>query len=571
MLCTLAVRDFAIIERVEVELGPGLNVVTGETGAGKSILVHALQLVLGARARTDAVRTGAEEAEVEALFSLDDLPDVHARLAAHGLPADRELVIRRVVAANGRTRAYVNGRLATVAQLAALATGLVDLSSQHEHHSLADAANHLGWLDAFARHDALIGDARASYDRALAADRAQRELAAALMARAEREELVRFQLAEIDRFAPKSGEDVALREEVDRLRHAGALGATTQGVEGLLRSGEAAVGPQLSRAVADLRSAARKDPRLAPIAEQVESARVELEDAAHELGRYAAGVALDPERLEKAEERMHALSRLARRFGGDLDGALAQRAALAAELAVFDDADGACARSEGAARAAAEAALSAARRLSASRANAAQALGKAISAELASLAMGDAEVRVELLPLGASDGPTAEGVALGPRGIDRAEFLIAPNRGEEPRPLRRVASGGELSRSLLAIKRVLAGLGPVGTYVFDEVDSGIGGAVADVLGRKLAEVARHHQVICITHQAQIAAWGTTHWQVAKAVADGRTRSAIRHLGAQERVEEIARMLGGQHVTEAARRTAAELLERQVVAGSPLQS
>ncbi len=569
MLCTLAVRQFAIIEQLEVALGPGLNVVTGETGAGKSILVHALQLVLGGRARPDAVRTGAEEAEIEALFSLDDEPDARARLAAHGLPSDGEVVIRRVLSANGRTRAFVNGRLTTLAQLTSLASGLVDLSSQHEHHTLADATTHLGWLDAFARHEPLVEAARAGWEAAAEADRLRREFGTALAARAEREELVRFQLAEIDRIAPQPGEEAQMRADIERLRHAGALADTTGSVESLLQSGESAIGPQLARAVSELRGAARRDPRLATVADQVESAHRELEDAAHELGRYAAGITLDPEQLERTEARLHALSRLSRRFGGDLDAVLAQRAALSAELALFDDADATVARSERATRAATEVALAAARQLSASRSEAALALGAAITGELHSLAMGGARVEVALLPLTGGEALAAAGVSLGPLGMDRAEFLIAPNPGEDPRPLRRVASGGELSRSLLAIKRVLAGLGPVGTYVFDEVDTGVGGAVADVIGRKLAEVGRHHQVICITHQPQIAAWGTHQFQVAKGVAEGRTVSSIRRLSAPERIDELARMLAGEVVTEAARRAAAELLGRQLGTGSPV--
>lgn len=559
MLSCLRVRQFAIIEELEVELAPGLNVVTGETGAGKSILVHALQFVSGARARPDAIRTGAEEAEVEALFALDALPNVRKRLADLDLASD-ELVIRRVVSASGRSRAYLNGRLATVAQLAQVASGLVDISSQHDHHSLVDAATHLGYLDAFADHLPLLEEVRAAWAAASEADRERRALESRLAARSEREEIARFQLAEIQRLDPKPGEEEDLKAEVERMRHVETLAESTGRAESVIYGGEGAIATTLARLVGDLQTAARRDKRLAPLADQVESARRELVDAAHELGRYAASQTFDAHRMAEAEDRLHGLQRLARRFGGDLHGVLATRDRLRAELAVFDDVDGHIALATRKATAAADKAVEVAKRLSASRANAADALGRSIGRELASLAMGGAEVRVELAPL-EGEGLAHGGVVLSARGIDRAEFLIAPNRGELPRPLRRVASGGELSRSLLAVKRVLAGLGPVGTYVFDEVDTGVGGAVAGAIGRKLAEVATHHQVLCITHQPQIAAFGSHHFHVAKQVVGDRTLSGIRRMTDDERIEEVARMLGGAKLTATTRKAAAELLEQ----------
>jgi DNA repair protein RecN (Recombination protein N) len=558
MLACLRVRQFAIIDEIELEPGRGLNVITGETGAGKSILVHGLQLVLGARARPDAIRAGSTEAEVEALFTLDDLPAIRARLGDLDLTGD-ELLIRRVVSTSGRTRAYIDGRLATVAQLQALAAGLVDISSQHEHHSLVDPASHLSYLDAFAAHAPLVAEAREAYEVAVEADRQQRDLASHLSARSEREELLRFQLAEIEKVDPRPSEEETLRAEVERLRHAATLAATTGAAEDALYGGEHAISRILARVAADLEQAVRRDDRLAPIAAQVESARVEIVDAAQALARYSRSVVIDPERQVEAEDRLHALGRLSRRFGGTLEAVVAHRARLAAELAQLDDVDTALASAGSRASAAANAALEAAQRLSESRRAAAESLGLAISRELSSLAMGGAEVRVELAPIG-GEGLSHRGVVLGPRGIDRAEFLIAPNRGEQPRPLGRVASGGELSRSLLAIKRVLAGLGPVGTYVFDEVDTGVGGAVADTIGRKLAEVGRHHQVLCITHHPQIAAWGTHHFHVQKEVQGGRTLSAIRPLAGRERIEELARMMGGATVTASTRKAASELLE-----------
>lgn len=559
MLTHLRVRRFAIIDQLEVGFGPGLNVVTGETGAGKSILVSALQLVLGAKARPEMVRTGAERAEVEALFDLRDDAAARARLLAMGLEEDDELVVRRVVEAEGRTRAYVNGKLATAAQLAELAAGLVDISSQHQHHTLADPATHLGFLDGFAG----LGEARAALSerwRSFVAARAAAEDAErAARARGEREDFLRFQLAEIQKLAPTPGEEEALAAAIGRLRHGAQLAGIGARAEEALYSGEADVVGQLARVLADLEGGARLDPALDPLARQLQSARAEVEDVARTIGRYARSLRAEPERLLELEERQHQLRRLARKFAGSLEGALAFRASAEAELAALGGAE---ARAE-ALRASANAALAEvaamARTLSARRKGEAERLGAAITQELASLGMASARVVVEVAAEDRAGDAVVDGARLGPTGFDRVEFLIATNRGEAPRPLRKVASGGELSRALLALKRSLAAQGPVGLYVFDEVDTGVGGAVAEVLGRKLRDVARHHQVLCITHLPQIAAFADTHFQVRKEVVDERTRSAVRQLSSVERGEEIARMLGGISVGEATRRAARELI------------
>lgn len=539
MLTHLRVQSLAIIDELEVAFGPGLNVVTGETGAGKSILVAALQLVLGARGRPELVRTGAERAEVEALFDVRADPGAQARAAALGFEADGELLIRRVVEAEGRSRAYVNGRLATNAQLVGLAAGLVDISSQHEHHSLVDPASHVGYLDAYAG----IG---ADVERLAAAWRAWKEVAdqlEALLARVreDRGDLVRFQLSELER-AVVTAEDEA---EATRLRHAGALGEHCARAEARLYTGDGAVTAALARVEAELEAALRLDPGLGPLVEQIRGAATELEDAARTLGRYTRSVRVDPARLAELDERLHEQKRLRRKFGDDLELA---RTRLRAELAELDGAQDRVGELEAVRQARWSEVERGARHLSERRRAEARRLGDAITAELSSLGMGEARVDVAVADAG-----------LGATGVDRVEFLIATNRGEDPRPLRKVASGGELSRALLAVKRVLASLGPVGVYVFDEVDTGVGGAVADVIGAKLAEVARHHQVLCVTHLPQIASQGDRHFHVAKEVAGDRTRSRIRRLEAAERVEEIARMLGGARVTEATRQAARELL------------
>jgi DNA repair protein RecN (Recombination protein N) len=561
MLTCLRVRHLAIIDQLEVDLGPGLNVITGETGAGKSILIDALSLVLGERARPDLVRTGAKQAEVEALFELGDDPEVLARLEASGIEPEPELVVRRVVSTNGRTRAFLNGSMASAGQLSELVSGLVDISSQHEHHTLVDPGTHLGYLDAFGQLEPLRAQVAQAHRALREADDALRAAEAAAASRGEREDLLRFQIREIDELEPRAGEDVELAEERERLRHAERLATTAGGAEDALYAQDGAVCEVLGRIAGEVRDAAQIDARLAPVADQIDVAMAQLEEAARELGAYARDVTMDPDRLAEVEDRIARLKRLSRKYGGDIDGILAHRAAAAAELAALDRAEERIAELTRQRETALAEASDAARALSERRKTIADRLAQGISAELASLGMGGARVAVQVEPLAERGGElSVDGARLSETGIDRVEFLIAPNRGEDPRPLRKVASGGELSRAMLAIKRVLAGVGRAGVYVFDEVDAGVGGAVAEVIGRKLAEVAKHHQVICITHLAQIAVYADRHYRVAKAVDGERTKSRIDLLDARERLEEVARMVGGLTITDSHRRAAADMLE-----------
>lgn len=579
MLSLLRVRQLAIIDELEVAFAPGLNVLTGETGAGKSILVAALQLVLGGRGRPQLVRTGADRAEVEALFDLSgdtaaqarvraifgvesEPPGADASDSAHEVNPYAEVVVRRVLDSNGRSRAYVNGRLTTLAQLTGLARGLVDISSQHEHHTLVDSSTHIHYLDAFAfepaerldRASDRASDRGVTTLRGLMAEAWARlgdvEARLDALRRAVSEghgDFLRFQLAELDRVLQN---DLDIEAEVGRLRHADRLGAHLDRAEAMLWSGERSLTGTLSVVLRDLAQAVDIDAGLRPLLERVEASAADLEDAGRELARARRGVRADPARLTELEERLHEVRRLHRRHGDDLPKVAA---GLRAQIADLDGAEQRMLDLEAERIAAKARASQTANALSAGRRAAASALGAAISSELASLGMGEARVDVAVAETG-----------LGALGQDRVEYLIATNRGEPPRPLAQVASGGELSRSLLAIKRVLAAAGPVGLYVFDEVDTGVGGAIADAIGRKLAEVAEHHQVLCITHLPQIAAQGDTHFHVRKAVIrDGtgeeRTQSRIERLSLDQRVHEVARMLGGATVTDTTRAAARELL------------
>lgn len=569
MLATLRVRNFVLIDQLELELGPGLNVLTGETGAGKSILVDAIGLLLGGRASPDVIRRGAEDAEVEALFTLTPNDTATRYLQTAGIPLRDELVIRRVVAQGGRSRAYLNGRLCTVAELAALGPLLMDIASQHESVSLTDPGTHLGYLDDFA---SLIGErdlvSRKFDELRQLAQQCQKE-AELVRSRAQREAYLSFQLAAFDEIDPHPGEEENLQIERNRLRHADRIQNATRRSTNRLTDEEAAIGDDLGRIVSDLRAAAAFEPALEPIANTIDAARNELIEASWQISRIAERVEADPDRLEQIDARLYALEKLKRQYGPELEDVLRERDKLRAEFQALTTSEERLAELEALREKLLDHVGELAHALSIKRGNAASKLSDGITRELAALGMGAARVVVDVAPLQMDDheGLNFRGARLNRDGLDRVEFLIAPNKGVEPRPLRKVASGGELSRALLALKRVLADVAPAGAYIFDEVDTGVGGAVAEAIGRAMADVARHRQVICITHLAQIAAFGTSHFVVHKFVEEGATRSTITETKGKPRVQELARMISGVTVSDAARKAAAEMIR----AAEPLTS
>ncbi len=560
MLVTLRVKNFILMDALELSLDRGLNVLTGETGAGKSIVVGALSLVLGGRASAEQIRPGADEAEIEALFDVRGSERVLASLEAAGVAGDGDLVIRRVVQSTGRSRAYLNGRLCTAGELAALAPELADVASQHESVALTDPSTHLGYLDRFAR----LVDQRielsaevARLEAIVAKIHAVRE---AERGRGEREAFVSFQLQAIEALNPQPGEMDELAAERHRLRHAGRLLDLTQGVSERLDQGDGAISDVIARMCRDLATAAEIDPALAPAARALEGAHSEMLEVARDVGRYAERTEADPGRLSDVEERLYRLEGLLRQHGPTLDDVIATRDRLSSELAAFAGAESRIAELEREKEAQLAVAAERARKLSARRRKAAEKLGAAISGELADMGMGGARVVVDVAALGGDRAELAvDGARLGPDGIDRVEFLISPNKGIDPRPLRKIASGGELSRALLALKRCLAECGPAGLYVFDEVDAGVGGAVADKIGRAIADVAKHHQVLCITHLAPIAAFGDAHFVVSKQSDGGITRSGVVRVERKERIAEVARMLSGARVTDSALKAATEMI------------
>jgi len=574
MLTTLRISGFAIVDAVEVRFGPGLNVLTGETGAGKSILVNALHLVLGGRMSAEVLRDGADEAVVEALFELPPGHPVFARLAAAGIavPAPEpergaaELLVRRVAARGGRGRAFVNGALATVSMLEEALRGVVDISGQHEHVSLLDPAAHLGILDAFAGLDDDGPDGAESlllrYRRshaALAALVRERELLAADEGeRARRADYVAFQLRELESADPRPGELESLEDERRVLASAEKLREAARAAEALAYGEEGSGSERVAQAARALAEAALLDRRLETPLGLLRSAAVELDEAGRELGRYADSVGGDPERLLSVTDRLELLRALARKHGS-LEAAIARRAEMQGELARLSGGGERLREIAGEIEAREKDALAAAAALGRARAEAARALAGAIGRELAGLAMGRCFVEVALSP--PEHGIPAAGRILGPDGAERAELRVAPNPGEAPRPLAKIASGGELSRFLLAVKRTLARRDPVSTYVFDEVDAGIGGAVAEAMGRVLSEASQGGQVVCITHLPQVAAFADRHHRVEKKVSGGRTHTVVTLLeGEEERRREVARMMAGATVTASALEHASALLE-----------
>jgi DNA repair protein RecN (Recombination protein N) len=563
MLLQLSVRNLVLIEKLDLELGAGFNVMTGETGAGKSMIVTALELVTGGRARPDAVRAGAKEAEVTALFDVASGSALEALLAEYDVPHEGELVIRRVVS-EARSRAFLNGRLVSAGELRAVAKDLCDISSQHESVSLTDPATHAAYLDAFGGLSGERGKLARAVESLADVDKRIAVLRETARTRVEREDYLRFQLAELRELAPSLGEEQELENERGRLRHSERLATVTQGAYERLYEGESALCDMLGRTASEVESLGEIDGTLAPLGRRLHDARAELADVARELGRYASSVENDPSRLQEVEERMARLSRLLSKHGPTTRELLAFAKATEEQLDALEHGEETMAALEREREGIFAKVAKAARELSRQRRGVADKLADAIGRELALLGMGRAKVIVDVSPIEPSgEAPSVDGARLTQHGLDRVEFLIAPNRGEEPRPLRKIASGGELSRALLALKRVLSDSGPAGFYVFDEVDTGVGGAIAEVIGRAIADVAKHRQVLCITHLPQIAAQGEHHYVVEKGETDNqRTRTQVRKLKPSERVNEIARMLGGIRLTDATRNAAKEMLDAQ---------
>jgi DNA repair protein RecN (Recombination protein N) len=562
MLIELRLRNLAVIEEVTVPFGPGLNAVTGETGAGKSIVVDAILLVMGARAQPDLIRSGADSAVIEALFELPpDHPAAEVLEAAGHSAPDGALVLKREISRAGRHRVFVNDSPATVALLERLGESLVELHGQHEHQRLMEPGRQLDLLDRFA-------DAEETRTRVGAQVR-EWEAARAELARvraearegARQQDLYRFQLSEIDALALRDGEEDELRAERRRLQHTERIASGLAEVTGLLYDDAQSAAARLHRAGTVLRELAGYDPELGAPAEALGEAEAYLEDVIGRARALRDRAPFDPERLGEIDDRLDAIGKLKRKYGDSVEAIAGFRERIASTLDQIDRHDEVVAELEARVARTGESAGVSALVLAETRAAAARRLERLIQAELRGLGMEHARFRVGLRREPAGEGELAAGSGrwrVGRRGVDTAEFLFSANPGEDPRPLAKVVSGGELSRTMLAVRTVLSASGDVPTMVFDEVDAGIGGRVAEVVGQKLAQTARGRQVLCVTHLAPIAVYAAQHLRVEKKVGRGTTRTTVAPLAAADRIEELARMLGGERVTDATRRAAREL-------------
>jgi DNA repair protein RecN (Recombination protein N) len=545
MLRYLAIRHLAVIDRLELEFGPGLTVLTGETGAGKSILVGAIGLLVGGRASADLVRTGEELAAIEAAFETHD---------------GREVLLRREVSAQGRSRAFIDGALATSTALRDLAGALVDLHGQHEHQVLLDPSTHLDVVDAYAQ----LGEQRSQLADSFArwqTARAERDrFATHQRDTAARAEFITFQLGEIDRVNPTTGEDEELAATRQVLANADKLQRLcADAYEALYEGDHAALGTLgvVWRKVAEL---AAIDERFGPHAAARDAVKAPLEELAYFLRSYAANIDASPARLQEVEDRLAALERLKKKHGPSMADVIVKRDQLRRDLDAVEHGTTRAEELEISLAAAAAEYLKRAAELRSRREQAAPRLSRALERSLADLAMARTRCDVRFAPAQSDADWTA-------RGIEQVELYISPNPGEDLKPLAKIASGGELSRIMLALKTLGSTDAPGKTLIFDEVDSGVGGAVADVVGSRLQELSGRFQVLCITHLPQIAAYGQAHLSIAKSVKQGRTLTSVQRLDAAARQDELARMIGGTDVSAAVRASAREMLAARAGSGA----
>lgn len=556
MLRELSITTFALIDELRLEFGPGLNVLTGETGAGKSIIIDALGLALGAKGEAEQIRTGAEGATVEAAFDLGG-EDARRLLAECGIecPPDEFLVVRRLLLREGKSKAYLNGRLSSAGLLRDLAELLIEVHGQHQGAFLTQASRQRLLLDAYAGLAGDVAAFRALYSRRQALREELDSLQAGEREKAQRVDLLQHQRGEIAAARLTDGEEEELIQERTILTHAERLHAAAHlGYEGLYGDEGSVVG-RLAAILSKLNDAQAIDPRLKGAVDACEAGVASVEDAAAHLRDYRESVAFDPERLELVEARLHEIGKLKRKYGGSIAEILKFAKSAEEELDRLMRSEE---RSQEVERelAALEATLERqAAALTTRRTEAAGRLAMAVRQELQALRMEKAAFTVQVRAR-----PGSGGLRLEPSGADEVEFLIAPNPGEELKPLGRIASGGELSRVMLAVKAILAASDQIPTLIFDEVDVGIGGAMAEVVGQKLWAIARQRQVLSITHLPQIAALADRHLSITKRLKESRTETAARALDGEERVREIARMLGSKGRSGTPLQHAQEILE-----------
>jgi DNA repair protein RecN (Recombination protein N) len=564
MLRELSIRNFAIIDDLNIRFSDGLTVLSGETGAGKSIIINAVNLLLGSRATATMVRTGAETAELEAMFEIAPQSRVARLMTEQGYDPSEGLLIRRIISKNERHRIYINGRLSTIQILDSVTENLASISGQHAHQGLLKEEQHLLILDQFAGLMPMRNELAGLYNEIVPLVKKLKELNSVKDRRTEQIEYLSYQKKEIIDASIKPGEDVSLEQDRTRLKNREALFEAVNSSIEELYSAQGSVTERLGIVRKNLNKASRLDPELSSKEEAVAEAAYNIEETANSLRAYLAKIETDEKVLEAVESRIDVLNKLKRKYGGTLQAIFEQLDAIRMELSGIENLSETIDETQKKLGLLHKELAACAGELSEKRRESAKDFALKVEKELSTLKMPRTKFEVSLQTQPASDSAdlffTTAGSIINETGIDRALFLIAPNVGEALKPLSGIASGGELSRVILALKALLAGTESVETIVFDEVDAGIGGGVAEVVGRKMASLARHHQIICITHLPQIAKFGDHHLRISKHVAGGRTRTTITPLAENERVEEIARMLGGEEITRATIAHAREMLE-----------
>ena len=563
MLRELSIKNFAIIDDLHIRFSEGMTLFSGETGAGKSIIINAVNLILGGRASAKLIRTGNESAELEAFFEVAPESTTAKQMIESGYQVEEGLLIRRIISRKSRHRIYINGALASIQILSRITENLASISGQRAHQGLLKEERHLMVLDHFGGLLPVRRKVKACYDQMIPLIEKLSRLKAGRAHQDERRELLGFQKHEIEAASPSPGEDSVLEIEIRRLKNTLDLNQTVFSALQTLYDGRGAVIEQLMAVQGDVEKAAEKDPSLLPVSDSITRTAIQTEEVVDALRSYQSSLQFDEQHLDALEERQDILNRLKRKYGGSIDAVMAFLDCISNELSEMNDASGQIKKIEKDLDGLKTTLTQTAQSLSDRRKEAAARLSGKVVSELDALKMPSAGYEVSLaLERAVNDANpylTVDGVSISETGLDRAKFLIAPNVGEEMKPLAAIASGGELSRVVLALKAILADTDSVETVVFDEVDAGIGGGVAEVVGRKLQHLSRYHQVICITHLPQIARFGDHHFNVSKGVSNGRTLTRIRALEKEERVEEVARMLGGERITPTTRAHARELL------------
>lgn len=564
MLRYLEIREFALIEQLDVEFDRGLNLLTGETGSGKSIIVDALGLLLGAKGSVEMIRSGSEKATVTGVFELDTDDGLKNRLQESGIEFNPdELVLKRELLASGKGRAFANNQVVPVGFLKELALHLVDIHGQHEQQTLAQGESQLAFVDAFAGEDELLSEVRRLYETWRATAARIERLRMDEQERLRQIDLLRFQIGEIQRANLKGpDEDDELASEHVLLANADKLFQLSTQAYAEIYDAESSATAAIKRASRQLEELCRVDPRCHTLLEQLNTARISLDDVALSLREYSSKIDTDPRRLEWTELRQAEIDRLKRKYGKTVQEVLAFYETAKADLENLVEAHAGSAALEKDLQAIARNYGGKAEELSAKRKVAARSLERIVEKELAQLAMDRCRFQIEFAPasfsLSEEVGMPKGGVSAS--GIDQIEFLLSPNSGEDLKPLVKIASGGEISRIMLALKNVKAVDVRTKTLVFDEVDAGIGGQTADVVGLKLKRLSKTNQVICVTHLPQIASYADSHYCISKTVQKGRTVTRLNRLDGKQRIHEIARMISGERKTDSVLKHAAELLK-----------